>query len=514
MPRPSEFRRYLALASRWWWLAVVAALVAAAGAFALTPRRPPLYMASATLMFQSSLYRTAGSGDEKVAQYLTQVGQGIVRSGGAEPGSSGASSGMSGGAMVRWLPNTLLIELIATDIDPARAAARANAAADLFIAWNRKQNQERYGKNAAALQDQMDQLSAEMAALQAQIATLSAPATSQEVAEKAQLVLTLATARMTYASRLALYGRTLADAVLSEANLTVIAKATAPREAMGSSTRRIARNMILGGMVGVALAIGAAFLWEYLDDTVKTADDIKRMWGLSTLGAIGRLTGENRELIAATQPRSSISEQFRMLRTNIRYFGVERPLRTLLVTSAIPGEGKSTTAANLAVAMAQAGQKVALLDGDLRRPRLHRLFNVPLQGGLATSLLTGHLDGNFQPTPAAEGLSVLPAGPLPPNPAELLGSQRMRELLDDLAQQVDVVLIDSPPVLPVADTMGLAHMVDGVLLVVDSGKTRRGMVRQAIERLRQVGGNLIGVVLNRIPPPGRDGQHHYTDRTS
>ncbi|MBN1813497.1 MAG: CpsD/CapB family tyrosine-protein kinase, partial [Anaerolineae bacterium] len=186
---------------------------------------------------------------------------------------------------------------------------------------------------------------------------------------------------------------------------------------------------------------------------------------------------------------------------------VDKPIRTLLVTSAGPTEGKSTTAANLAVAMAQAGLKVVVLDADLRRPRIHKIFGLHPRGGLTGSLLEGNMDGRLQPS-QVEGLAVLPAGELPPNPSELLGSKRLRELLDELAEDADVVVIDSPPVLPVTDAAVLAREVDGVLLVVDAGATRQEVVQRAVEGLRQVGAHLIGVVLNRVPTR-RGGYYYY-----
>jgi capsular exopolysaccharide synthesis family protein len=166
--------------------------------------------------------------------------------------------------------------------------------------------------------------------------------------------------------------------------------------------------------------------------------------------------------------------------------------------------------ANLAVAMAQAGLKVTLVDADLRRPRIHKLFEVHARGGLTGSLVEGALNGRVQQG-EVNGLNLLPAGELPPNPAELLGSQRMGELLEELAQEADVVLVDSPPVLPVADTVVLGAQVDGVILVIDVGQTRRGFAQQAVENLRQVDANVIGVVLNRVPTSGAYYYYYYGD---
>jgi len=486
MPKPSEFRRYLALAGRWLWLTVVAALVAAAGAYVLTPRMPPVYMASATLMFQPSLSWMNGYYDERTAKSLALVGQLALAAAEMDLAAGDGAGGPPTGARIQWVPDTQLIKVSAVDLDPIRAAARANTGAEAFIAWNRAYEHEHYGGYATTLQIQMEELSTKLKTLQTQIAALPAPATSPDPAKTIILEAALATYHKAYANSVALYGRTLAAMALAEDDLVITAKARVPQDSIVSSTRRVARNMILGGIVGAVLAIGVAFLSEYLDDTIKTADDVRRALGLSTLGAMGTLITVGGELIVATRPRAAAAEQCRMLRTNIRFFNVERRLRTLLVTSAIPGEGKSTILASLAVVMAQAGQRVILLDGDLRRPRLHRLFDVPLQGGLAMSLLAGSLDGNVQAVSAVAGLAVLPAGPPPPNPAELLGSRRMRELLDHLAGQADVVLIDSPPLLAVTDAALLAQLVDGVLLVVESGKTRREMALDAIARLQQV----------------------------
>jgi non-specific protein-tyrosine kinase len=466
-------------------------------------------MASTTLLFQPSNSWMEGDTSEQLAKYLALTGRLVMRAGGADLESSDASDRSAGGASIQWIPDTPLIELTAVDTDPVQAAARANDAADAFIAGYRAQEQKRYGDYGATLQEQMDELSTKIEALQAQIAALPAPVTSQNRAEKAQLETTLATYRQIYANRAALYGWAFARAVQARGDIVVIAEAAVPQQPIDSSAWRVARKMILAGIVGVVLAIGVAFLLEYLDDTIKTADDANQTLGLSILGAIGKFTAEDGEVIAATQPRSSVAEAFRMLRTNIRYSEVDHPVRTILVTSAGPGEGKSTTVANLAVVMAQAGRKTVVVDGDLRQPWLHRLFGVPQGGGLAGSLLIGNLDGNVQRVSEVDGLSVLPAGSTPLNPADMLATQRMRALLDELAQQMDVVLIDSPPVLPVTDAAVLAHMVDGVLLVVDAGETRRGMALRAVEALRQAGGNPLGVVLNRVPAYGEAHDRGY-----
>jgi len=201
-------------------------------------------------------------------------------------------------------------------------------------------------------------------------------------------------------------------------------------------------------------------------------------------------------LIALRDPRSQAAEAYRTLRTNIQFSSLDKPLRTLLATSTAPDEGKSTTLANLAVTMAQSEQRVILVDCDLRRPTLHTLFGLPNENGL-TSLILAAEDA---PIPLQDtgvpGLSLLTSGPLPPRPADILGSRRMEAVIARLRAEADIVLFDTPPVVAVTDAAVLATRMDGVLLVFQAGKTSRERARQARQILEKVKANIIGVVLN------------------
>jgi capsular exopolysaccharide synthesis family protein len=225
---------------------------------------------------------------------------------------------------------------------------------------------------------------------------------------------------------------------------------------------------------------------------------VSRVLGASTIGEIGLLRNKNDKLVTASEPRSANAEAYRMLRTNISFSSVDKPIQTILVTSASPTEGKSITAANLAVTMAQAGYRTTLVDCDLRKPTQHKVFNVSNDVGLTNALLSHANLNSFMRPSRVDNLRVLTTGPLPPNPAELLGSRSMTTLLNALHGESDVIVVDSPPVLAVADAAILSRMSDGVLLVVDSGKTKRESALRAKEALEQAGARVLGVVLNRM----------------
>lgn len=505
-----DLRRYFALFLRWLWLVVLCTVLAAGSAYLISRRMTPVYSAWTTLLVhQAPSSRTtdyqAIVTSERLARTYSQMitGRPVLEAAAVELGYVPA------GVQVSPVEETQLIRLSVMDTDPVRAAAAADAVAEAFIAFNRGLQQERYADSLFNVQQQMDELAAQIDATQGAISALGTPRTTAEQAELAQLEGILAGYRTAYATLVRDYEDMRLTAVQSSDDVIVFEDAEVP---LAPIRPRTLFNTAAAGLVGALLAAGAALLVEFLDDTVKSPEDVSRALSLGSLGTIGKLDRADGELVTAAEPLSPISEAFRVLRTNIRFYGVDRPLRTVLVTSPGPTEGKSFTAANLAVTMAQAGLKVVAVDCDLRRPRLHTLFGIHPREGLTGSLLAGSTDGRLQPVEQMEGLSLLPAGELPPNPAEMLGSQRMRDLLGHLAEEADVVVIDSPPVLPVTDAAIMAQGVDGVLLVLDVGSTRRGAARQAVESLQQVGGKVVGAVLNRVPTRGRGYYYyHYRD---
>jgi succinoglycan biosynthesis transport protein ExoP len=269
------------------------------------------------------------------------------------------------------------------------------------------------------------------------------------------------------------------------------------------------KNTLLGGAVGLMLAGGIVFLIEYLDDTFKSPAQVEERLHLPVIGYIAEISRQEMSLpglFVARQPRAPVAEAFRSLRTNLEFTQVDNPIRTILVTSAEPGDGKTVVSANLSAIIAQGGQQVTLVDADLRRPSIHRLLQATNPLGL-TDLFRDRLEvkvvgRNYK---NVKGLKVVTSGTLPPNPTELLASDRMGKILTSLVDAADIVIIDSPPAI-VADVQVLAARVDGVLLVIRPGKTHIDAALATVEQLRRTGARLIGVVLNRI---SRHSGHYY-----
>ncbi|HEX9077216.1 MAG TPA: polysaccharide biosynthesis tyrosine autokinase, partial [Anaerolineae bacterium] len=292
--------------------------------------------------------------------------------------------------------------------------------------------------------------------------------------------------------------------------VTILAPAQVPTTPISPN---VPQNVLFAALAGIVLSGGAILLLEYLDDTVKAPDDVQKILNVPALGAITRIAGihdPSDNLITLRHPRSPIAEAYRVFRTNLRFTGIENPSGALLVTSSTPGEGKTTTAANLAVIMAQAGRRVILLDTDLRRPYIHKLFGLSNSVGLS-SLFLGDaptLESIMQPT-SVPGLRVITSGPLPPNPAEILDSNLMTEILASLKTQSDILILDSPPTLAVADAGILAAHCSGVVVVIDSGRTRTDACRRTLQTLQQTGGKIYGVVLNKLSTRRSGGSYSY-----
>jgi capsular exopolysaccharide synthesis family protein len=276
---------------------------------------------------------------------------------------------------------------------------------------------------------------------------------------------------------------------------------------------RKARSVTLAAVLALLLAAGCALLQEHLDDRVNSPEDVERVVALPSLGHVPVMANGQAPLIAEMPTRSHVADAYRSLRSSISFAAVDAPLRRLVVTSANKGEGKSVTSVNLATAMAAEGKRVILVDADMRRPSTHRYLDLPLAPGLSEVLAgMNTVDAVLQPT-SIPNLQAICAGPIPPNPTELLGSSAFDKLLAHLEDRADVVLFDTPPCVPVIDPVILAGRVDGVVLVVHSGETRRGAVKHAVELLGRAHARIVGVVFNRVRPDqgGYYYYHYYAD---
>lgn len=313
-------------------------------------------------------------------------------------------------------------------------------------------------------------------------------------------------------------------------NVRVIEPAKVPARPARPNKRL---NTIIGFLMGNVMGVGLAFFREYLDTTIKTVEELKNNFQLTVLGLIptigeykapgalaimykrffdkskkdadiskneiqDELNFKVHRLASADQLKAPIAEAYRTLRTNLQFAQLDKPLKTLLITSSIRGEGKTTTCVNLGIILAQTGKKILVVDTDLRRPRIHRAFNTERDVGL-TNLLMG--ESTFEDVVIhtdVPNLDILPSGPLPPNPAELVATERMKTLIKYMASKYDTILFDSPPLVAVTDAALLATEVDGLLLVVEAGALPRELLKQGLDRLINVQANIIGSILNNV----------------
>jgi capsular exopolysaccharide synthesis family protein len=288
----------------------------------------------------------------------------------------------------------------------------------------------------------------------------------------------------------------------SPVSLSIIKPATAPAAPSAPNTKL---NLIVGLVAGLALGLGVAFFRTTLDSRIRGEADLRQVTDAPILGGIAFDQDATRKpLLTQVPAQSNRAESFRQLRTNLQFANVSGHAKTVLVTSSLPGEGKSTTATNLSIALAQAGQTVCLIDADLRRPMVNEYLGLDRNAGLTTALV-GAADVNDLLEPWGEdNLYVLTSGQIPPNPSELLGSDEMKNLISRLEQAFDTVVIDAPPLLPVTDAAVLSQHVGGVVVVVGTQKLRQHDLEKTLSSLSMVGATLLGIVMNRLPVRGPD----------
>ncbi len=483
-----DLRRYLGVLRRRAALIAVVVLGLVASALALSFLQTPIYEGEARVVLQPAS-RTSLFGSEMTAgvdpDLLVETEIEVIKS---DPVRAEVQERLGPVREVEAerVGESLMIELRGRSTNPEQAAAVTNAYATAYIEFRRRQ-----AANEMLAVGQ--EIQAKISELQRQIETLD-PGTETERRDL------LVAQQGRFKERL---DEIEVEASLESGGARPVSAASVPEAPVKPSP---ARNGLLAAVAGLVLGVSLAGFVEYLDDSVKTKDDLVRLTDVPLLGVVPVIVNWRTyrfpsQLVAANDPTSPAGEAYRGLRTSVQLLGIERPARSVQFTSAVPGEGKTTTVANLAVSMAATGQRVLVMDCDLRRPRLQDLFGVPNNVGIS-SVLAGQLSLSdaIQSAPGQDGLHVLTAGPIPPDPAELLGSRRASELVFSGKSEFDMVLIDSSPVLPVTDAVLLAGWVDATVLVVTPGVTRRKHLQGAIEMLRRVDAPLVGTVLNQATP--------------
>ena len=380
-----------------------------------------------------------------------------------------------------------LIQVAVSSGDPRTAAILVDAYMAAYTSVKLEASVARFDARIREIQLQIADAQAQIDAIDEKIGSSSAPTNLQAADERRALVARQASFQETL-------GQLQVDAALQTGGAEVVQAGFVPSEPVKPT---LIKTMILALITGLGLGVGGAFALDALDGSIRRPEDLEKLDRAMVLLASSRaLTTPDQRPVSLSQPDNAAVESYRSLRTNVQFLGIDRELKVIQFTSSVAGEGKTTTAANLAVVLAQTGADVVLVDADLRRPRIDKVFAIDGAGGLTNSLLS--TDYLLNTTQLADHLWVMPAGPLPPNPSEILSSRRMVEIITALRQRFDFVIVDSPPVLLVSDPLAVSRQVDGVIMVVEAGKTSAAQANKAIADLEQVGAPLLGVVLNRV----------------
>jgi capsular exopolysaccharide synthesis family protein len=545
----NSLMEYINPLRRWWWLLLASTLVATVSMTIAAFFEPTQYSSSATVMIGASIRDpNPNSGELYLAQQLVTTYVDLIeRASVRQPAMEVLGMDWLPQYTARQVPGTQLMEINVVDTDPVRAQVVGQVLIDQLIALSPEGAQEQ--KRADFIEQELDALQTSITETKTEIALrqsdLAKMFSARQIADAQNQINALQSKLSSLQNNFtALLSTTQKGAVNT---LTVIE----PPAAGVPVANNLLYKLLTAAAVGFMLAAGGAYLIEFLDKSFKNSDEIQQRLGLATLGAVPEVEldkakrkhkrrrksqpdkeaeggvsvthGVTRRLPSALAPtdinpslvmlqdnQSPAAEAFRVLRTNIQFAAVAHPVKSLVVSSALPSEGKSLITANLAIAAAQAGNRVVIMDCDLHRPRQHHIFRLGNGLGVTTALLGIEgvaLEQFLQPGPLPN-LRVMTSGPLPPNAAEMLGSERMRTLIEAISQQTDLIIIDSPPASVLADTAVLSRQADSVLLVLRVGHTNRDVVKRTVAALQQVQAHIVGIVLNRMPTRGH-GYYYY-----
>jgi len=495
------------------WLITLAGLLAGVTAFLVSSRAIPIYETNARLLvsdppaMRSIDYTSIVSSQSMTKTYAEMlvdrpVLEGVIDQLDLQILPENLKKTIS----VELIPGTQLLDVSVENADPILATAIANSLGSVFAERIRELQSQRYSATQAGLTQQVS-------AMEEQIATTTRDLELEnDSTRKSQLEARLTEYRRLYSNLVTNYEQVRLAEAQTSVNVVVSQPAVVPNKPVRPD---IIKNTLFASLAGMLLTIVTLTFIEVLDDTLKNPDKIRQEFNLPILGMIATHNVDDQKIITLSQPRSPVAEAFRSIRTNITFASVDKPLRRILVTSATPGDGKTTVVTNLAVTLAQGERKVVLIDSDLRRPQVNHRLGLSNQPGLS-QLFVQKLDTIQEVIQENEvpGLAVITAGDVPPNPSELLMSNKMNQILDHLTQEYDLVLIDTPPVLSVTDAVALAPKMDGLIVVIKPGKTRKRDLRNALEQLRGVGARVLGLVLNGVDLDNRKYNYYYGEHYS
>ncbi|MBK9944947.1 MAG: polysaccharide biosynthesis tyrosine autokinase [Kouleothrix sp.] len=502
-----DLKNYFSVFQRWGWIVLLCTVLAGITSYWYSSQLPVVYQARSRYLIGPAIDNpNVTSNDLRASIQIGQTYDSLVNS---RPllqnvidklklnTTPDALSAQVGGT---WIETTQILSIRANANEPQLAADIANAIGDELITMSPSGPGSKQVARRQEAEAQIARLQETIRATQAEIDQLAnqIQQTTEATAQRG-LIIRLDERRAQLAAAQRAYSDLFQLLQTSDVNkITTVEPAVADSVPIAPDTQR---NVLAAVIAGLVLGLAAMMLLEYFTDVIHTPEMLRSVTGLTYLGGLARhkkLAGKDgAQLVTIAAPETLAAESFRILRTNLQIPGTDRHLPSLLITSPSRGDGKSDVAANLAVSFARAGKKVILIDANLRRPQLAALFGIAEKTGLASLLDSRDRLPEPVAVPAVPGLSVLTAGASSPNSSEILGSQRMYELLQTCKARADMVVIDSPS-LWYSDTLALAPQVDGVLLVVSSGSTGRENTVNAVESLRLVGANIIGTVLNRV----------------
>ncbi len=508
-------RDYLAVIRRRKLTIIATTVLVTAAVLILSFLQTPVYAAKARVLLRptTSIFDAPGS-QQVQTPVLVQTEIQVFRSEQVRELVRAKLGGVAPKVSVKAISETAVVEVTAESTDPQRAAAVSNAYVSAFIEFRQNEANRASVEASKDIQAQIDGLQKEIRALDDRLAALPACTGANQPRECEQRDRLIQDRDSLVSQMTPLRQRLdqLQVGTSAAGGPQVLAPAAAPTD---PARPRPGRNGLMGLGVGLTLGIALAFAFEHLDDSIKSKEDLERLaHDLPVLGLIPTVTAwKNRtqtRIVSQSDPTSSVAEAYRSLRTSIRFIGLDRSMRTIQVTSANASEGKTTTVANLAVALARAGERVVVVSCDLRRPRIHEFFDLPNDTGFMSVVLGEMpLSTALQAVPGEARLQLLATGPIPANPSELLSSSRAGQVLSALSKEFSIVLVDCPPVLPVTDAAVLSSRVDGTLMVATVGTTTGRQVTRSLELLRQVGAPLIGMVLNGVGDQTGYGYHGY-----